>query len=149
MGKLKRLSVSPSVISANMGANIAACCSEGGGSTQEVAIVKVEPCPVNQEAAFVGQAMLDPNDRQTEMNHPNTHYGEFHNTLTFKKPDGAIKTIVFSQMPLEMDFHGSMPITVKRVKSNECTAFKSGVQKGWIITHVNGVEMAKSFDAAG
>ncbi|CAE7032106.1 tetA [Symbiodinium natans] len=68
-------------------------------------------------------------------------------SLTFLLPDKSAKEVRFSQKPLGLDFMKSMPLTVKNVKSGSI-AENLKVEKTWVITHVQGAELAGELTGA-
>mmetsp|Transcript_200 Transcript_200/g.485 ORF Transcript_200/g.485 Transcript_200/m.485 type:complete len:139 (+) Transcript_200:54-470(+) len=61
-------------------------------------------------------------------------------TFTFKLPDGTTKDIDFQHKPLGMDFGKTTPLCVRNVRAQQ-SADIMGVEPGWTVTHVQGVEM--------
>ncbi|CAJ1434011.1 unnamed protein product, partial [Effrenium voratum] len=65
-------------------------------------------------------------------------------TVHFRLPDGSTKEVVFKQRPWGIDFTKSVPVTVKRVRSNSHAGLL-GVQVDWVALKVGGNEMPDEF----
>eukprot|EP00435_Cladocopium_sp_Y103_P075330 s36_g56.t1 len=63
--------------------------------------------------------------------------------ITFQQPDsGGSKDVLFKEKPLGLEFKKSIPLTVNRVRD------VPEVQCGWIVTHLQGEEIATDLKEA-
>merc|ERR1712137_175217 len=63
--------------------------------------------------------------------------------FVFSLPDGHSKTLLFTKRPVGLDFHASVPLTVKKVKERQ-QGHEMGVLQDWILKVIDGHELGGS-----
>eukprot|EP00929_Paragymnodinium_shiwhaense_P110713 TRINITY_DN77914_c0_g1_i1.p1 TRINITY_DN77914_c0_g1~~TRINITY_DN77914_c0_g1_i1.p1 ORF type:complete len:153 (+),score=25.34 TRINITY_DN77914_c0_g1_i1:113-571(+) len=127
----------------------AACCTQEGPGREAIdeqrAAVDILPTlakPPLQSPRFQHEFGEDVPSSLQPATTPRTPAGGGSLVVEFEVPETRqVKLIVFEKRPLGLDFDKVAPVSMKRVHRNG-HAEEKGVEKGWIVKTVNGIDVA-------
>ncbi|CAJ1390035.1 unnamed protein product [Effrenium voratum] len=108
------------------------CCCEAGSGDAVESIYALKPDPLREE----GILGLDQTQESPRPPHSLAKGGKV--IVTFERPDGSEKDVIFQYRPLGMDCSGQEPIVVQRVRLMS-PADRAEVKVNWVVRAVDGI----------